>query len=82
MNTIALGKNELLHLWVPATSLMTEVQTSLQHFAHGNLCHIYIPFLSVISWPCLFACNLADTCLNPSRPTRTDAYMARICESV
>ena len=68
VNAVALGEDELLHLRVPTTGLVAEVQTCLQHIAHSDLSHgIATSFLSVLAWSCVPACNLALE----ARPTDT-----------
>ena len=39
VDAVALGEDELLHLRVPTTGLVAEVQASLQHIAHSDLSH-------------------------------------------
>jgi hypothetical protein len=34
VDAIALCENKALHLWVPATSLMSEVNTAVEEFSH------------------------------------------------
>ncbi|CSD35338.1 Uncharacterised protein [Vibrio cholerae] len=34
MNAVTCAENELLHFWVPVTSLVTEVYARCQHIAH------------------------------------------------
>jgi hypothetical protein len=34
VDTVALSKNKALHLWVPATSLMSEMNTAVEEFSH------------------------------------------------
>jgi hypothetical protein len=34
VDAVALGKNKALHLWVPATSLMSEMNTAVEEFSH------------------------------------------------
>jgi hypothetical protein len=36
VNAVALAKDVLFHLWVPAPYLVTEVNTGLQQLFHGN----------------------------------------------
>ncbi len=58
VDAVALGEDELLHLRVPTTGLVAEVQTCLQHVAHSDLSHgITTSFLSVLAWPCVPACS-------------------------
>ena len=69
VDAVALGEDELLHLRVPTTGLVTEVQACLQHFAHSDLSHgITTSFLSVLAWPCAPACSLSPS---GSKPTDT-----------
>ena len=44
MDTVAFHKDVLFHLRVPTAGLMTKVNASIKHLAHGNLCHD-IPFI-------------------------------------
>ena len=39
VNFVTRTEDERLHFRVPATGLVTEVNTSLEHVAHGNSCH-------------------------------------------
>ena len=39
VDAVALGEDELLHLRVPTTGLVAEVQACLQHVAHSDLSH-------------------------------------------
>jgi hypothetical protein len=39
VDAIAFGENKTLHLWVPATSLVSEVNTAVEEFAHCYNCH-------------------------------------------
>ena len=40
VDAVALGENEALHLGVPATGLVPEVDAALKELAHGNDCHV------------------------------------------
>ena len=77
VDAVALGEDELLHLRVPTTGLVAEVQACLQHIAHIDLSHgITTSFLSV---PCL----AMRSCVQPEpygagRPTQVVANMTRI----
>ena len=71
VNTVALRKNVLLHLRIPAAGLVSEVNTGLKHFAHCNLSH-FMTFLSVIAWPCI-----TERSRKTGRPTQYVADMAR-----
>ena len=39
MDFVTSAKDVLTHLWIPVTGLVTEMYTSLQHLAHGYVCH-------------------------------------------
>ncbi|ABX65718.1 hypothetical protein SPAB_00277 [Salmonella enterica subsp. enterica serovar Paratyphi B str. SPB7] len=39
MNFVTRAEDERLHFRVPVTGLVTKVNTSLEHVAHGNSCH-------------------------------------------
>ena len=39
VDAVALHQDVLLHLGVPTTGLVTEVDAGLEHFAHRDLCH-------------------------------------------
>src|SRR6185436_13517344 len=39
VDAVALGHDEALHLRVPATGLVTEVDAALEELAHGDDCH-------------------------------------------
>ena len=39
MNTVPGAVNILLHLGIPVTGLMAEMNTGIEHFAHGNVRH-------------------------------------------
>jgi hypothetical protein len=34
VDAIALGENKALHLWIPSTSLMSEVDSAVEKFSH------------------------------------------------
>ena len=40
VNFVTCAEDERLHFRVPVTGLVTEVNTSLEHVAHGNSCHV------------------------------------------
>ena len=73
VDAVALGEDELLHLRVPTTGLVAEVQACLQHVAHIDLSHgITTSFLSVLAWSCVPACSQNLTALaDRHRSSRT-----------
>src|SRR5215470_1519936 len=63
VNAVALGEDETLHLRVPPTSLMPEVNAALEQLAHGDdRGHAGVPFLS---------------CARPQAPARSVCPGAR-----
>ena len=40
VNFVTRAEDERLHFRVPVTGLVTKVNTSLEHVAHGNSCHV------------------------------------------
>jgi hypothetical protein len=34
VDSVALSENELLHLWIPTTSLVSEMNASFEHLPH------------------------------------------------
>ena len=40
VNFVTCAEDERLHFRVPVTGLVTKVNTSLEHVAHGNSCHV------------------------------------------
>ena len=72
VDAVTLHQDVLLHLGVPTTGLVSEVDAGLQHFAHGDLCHVRT-----------FHCRLLPGHVHlratpRSRPTQDVADMARI----
>jgi hypothetical protein len=42
VNSVALTKNELLHLWIPTTGLVSKVNASLKHLSHSYDGHNFL----------------------------------------
>src|SRR6266550_283686 len=43
VDAVALHEDEALHLWIPAASLMSEVNPGLQELLHRDDCHACLP---------------------------------------
>src|SRR5215469_5903886 len=79
VNAVALGEDEPLHLRVPATSLMPEVNAAFQQLAHSDdRSHAGVPFLSETSCRARQA-RLPVTFLAPVRPSPL-SYLRRTGE--
>ena len=39
VDAIALGENKALHLWIPSTCLVSEVDSAVEEFSHCYNCH-------------------------------------------
>lgn len=39
IDAVAIGEDVATHLWVPATRLVTKVDTRVEELAHGYNCH-------------------------------------------
>ncbi len=61
MNFVASAEDVLVHFWVPVTSLVTKVDTGLQHIAHAYIRHVVFPWVRPPYTPPINPLNLIDS---------------------